>query len=264
MGKELLLTKTRWNEFYEPKSNGQLEEGFIDAASHIRNDILPYLFKFWELDSKPVRNKLYLEIGCGPAYLGYFLTRYGLRIYGIDISSQGVKLPSKFFKQHGRAIMCVCGELSYIPMQSETCDFIYGGGVLEHTKDTAAIITELYRVLKPGGKAFNTVPYVSLASLTYRQIWGNIPDLPILNKLAELIHMRMLKMRHMSYGYEMSFTSTRLKLLFRRAGFRHVEIGLFDCYLPLDHVKSKRLKSVVRVLSKHRLFWPMIYIHSVK
>ena len=40
-----------------------------------------------------------------------------------------------------------------LPFQSESFDVVYSNGVLHHTPDTAGAISEVHRVLRPGGVA---------------------------------------------------------------------------------------------------------------
>ncbi|HZE90371.1 MAG TPA: class I SAM-dependent methyltransferase [Rhizobacter sp.] len=51
----------------------------------------------------------------------------------------------------------VCDLLS-IPVENERFDFIVFNQVLEHTPEPKAVLHELYRVLKPGGKLIYTAP----------------------------------------------------------------------------------------------------------
>ena len=64
----------------------------------------------------------------------------------------------------------------------------------------------------------NTVPYLSLGALTYRQLWGNIPAVPGLRQAAELVHLRLLRSRHLRFGYERSYPMWMLRRALRERG----------------------------------------------
>jgi SAM-dependent methyltransferase len=49
-------------------------------------------------------------------------------------------------------------DLTALPFANESCDFIFASHVLEHIKDDAKAISEIARVLKPGGIAVLPVP----------------------------------------------------------------------------------------------------------
>jgi ubiquinone/menaquinone biosynthesis C-methylase UbiE len=261
-----LYSIQKWDAYYRriketPNEFRKMRESY---KQHLENDILPYLRKFWKIDYNQACNKTYLEIGCGPTFLGNRLAKMGMNVIGLDFSLEALNMASKLFDEASLDATFICCDMSRTPIPSNTCDFIYGGGVLEHVKDTFSVVKELYRVTKLGGQVFNTVPYLSLASLTYRQLWGNAPDLPLLGHLSETIHKRLIGGKHMIYGYEKSFFGSKLKFLFLQAGFRKVEIGLFDLHLELTFIKSRTLKNFIRQLSKIRLFWHMVYINVIK
>jgi len=155
---------------------------------------------------------------------------------------------------------------STLPFKGDTFDLLYGGGVIEHFKDTVGVVGENYRVLKKGGVAFNSVPKFNLGSLTYRQMWGNIPSAPVLRQIAEFVHIKILKGKRMIYGYEYSFTDSQLRKIFAKAGFRRekVDVGRYEVPLLLEYIKNKIARKVALVVAKSDLFWPATYILSRK
>lgn len=261
MSQDLKLTINKWNESYKRMSPEDIRKAKSDYELEDLKDILKYLDKFWIAG----KGDSYLEIGCGPAFLGLEMAKKGLRIFGLDTSIEGIKIAKQVYEEKKeREGLFVCGNLLSAPFEENQFDFIYGGGVIEHFRDTERAIKELYRMLRSNGSVFNTVPYLSLSSLTYRQLWGNIPDLPILRQMTEVIHIGILKEKYMQYGYEKSFTLGKLTSMFKKAGFQNLEMGLFDCYLPLTFIRNEWAKNLCRGLAKHRYFWPMIYVNAQK
>ncbi len=260
LSQDLKLTIDKWNEWYRKISFQDIAKTKLDWELEYLYDTLEYLVKFWKVEKR----NAYLEIGCGQAFLGLEMAKRGLRVFGLDISIEALKIAKQIYEKEGREGLFVCGDLLNAPLEENKFEFIYGGGVIEHFRETEKAIRELYRILGKNGSAFNTVPYLSLSSLTYRQLWGNIPDLPVLSQLAEMIHIKMLKKRYMQFGYEKSFTMRKLANMFKAAGFKNLDMGLFQCYLPVTFVKSERLKNLIRWLARCRPFWPMVYISAKK
>jgi ubiquinone/menaquinone biosynthesis C-methylase UbiE/uncharacterized protein YbaR (Trm112 family) len=264
MKDDVKLSQERWNKEYEKNIDHdkalKLKEGF-------RNTYLESHMVYFRRLLKSYKNKKYLEIGCGPFFIGQELAKLGAFVVGIDYSINALKL-AKFHLENEKITnyLLICGDITKMPFKDNVFDLLYGGGVIEHFKDTVGVVRENYRVLREGGIAFNTVPQLNLGSLTYRQMWGNIPNTPILKQLAELIHVKILKGRRMLYGYEYSFTKGNLRDLFSRAGFKkqNIEVKRFEVPLILEYIKGKFLKKIATVVANSNLFWPIIYIKSKK
>ena len=135
--------------------------------------------------------------------------------------------------------------------------------MIEHFKETQVCVDELYRVLKNGGVSFNTVPYLNLGTL-YRQVWGNIPDFPVLKQLAEFMHITLLRGKHMTFGYEMSFPPYRMKKVHIQAGFNEVIIDKFDVELVLEYAPGFMVRPLAWLANNSRLFWPMMKVVGTK
>jgi len=258
--RDVFLSQVKWDEFYNGFSDQEIVDGFMERKQEIEMNLMPLFERFWDIKE----GKTYLEIGCGPSYVGAYLAGRGLKFVGVDMSLQGLKIASKVFSHAGiNEKVFVLGELSNIPLLSNRFDFVYGGGVIEHVKNPQPILDEIYRVLKTGGNAINTVPCLSFAYL-YRQLSGNIPDLPVFEQLAEFFHMKLLGGRHMEFGYEKSFLISKLFSRFRHAGFRDIQIGAYETYLPISKVKNQSLKQLIRRITKYRICWPMVYVSAIK
>jgi predicted SAM-dependent methyltransferase len=61
----------------------------------------------------------------------------------------------------------VRADLTALPFAAAYADVILCSHVLEHIEDDAAAVSELYRVLRPGGRAYIMVPIARTAALTY-------------------------------------------------------------------------------------------------
>ena len=94
-----------------------------------------------------------LEVGCAT---GYLLSKINLQpelLYGLDITPRGVQIANNWIKG---ANFCLA-DARNIPYKSNTFDYLICTEVLEHIEGADAV-RECYRVLKPKGVAFITVP----------------------------------------------------------------------------------------------------------
>lgn len=125
--------------------------GFFEELEVYRFAKLEYLPGV--VDFTGYNGKQLLEVGCG---IGIDLVRFakhGAIAIGVDLAEVAVGLARKNFELHGLRgdIQTMDGEHLQFPDQS--FDVVYAHGVLQYTNDPAAMIGEIYRVLKPGGEA---------------------------------------------------------------------------------------------------------------
>lgn len=256
-----MLSAEKWEQFYQQEKNPQQYKK--EAQKYLNLHAKSVYDQLNE--AKNIANKVYLEIGCGPGFFAQYIAKKCDIVIGVDFSLTALKIAKKMFdKKKIKNYLLIHGDILNLPIKRETIDIIYGGGVIEHFTETQQCVDELYRVIKPRGVSFNTVPYLNLGSLTYRQIWGNIPNVPVLKQLAEFIHIKLLKGKHMIFGYEMSFLGSTLKKIHEKAGFKKVTVSKFDVYLAFDFLPKFIKKPFIWLAKNSRLFWPMIKVIAYK
>ncbi|OGM18345.1 hypothetical protein A2686_03255 [Candidatus Woesebacteria bacterium RIFCSPHIGHO2_01_FULL_38_10] len=244
----------KWDAIYEKKL--KTKEYLKDMDDYQLNH-QPKIVEQIDASKKIGKGTVYLEIGCGPGYLGLYYGKKGSMIIGIDFSTSALKIAQKFAKRFGiKNTLFVCGDITQMPFANDSFDFVYGGGTIEHFKNTKVVLTEIYRILKKGGVSFNTVPCLNLGTL-YRFRWGNIPNIPVVRQIFEFVNLNLLKGKHMSFGYELSFLASTLKNLHKVAGFKKTDITRFDTYLVLESLPSWSKRLFTYLCVKSPLFWPM-------
>lgn len=265
MSKDVKLSQEKWDQDYKKKID---KKEMINLKHNYENTYSSPELKYLKNAFGSFKNKKYLEIGSGTFFVGQKLARLGSFVVGIDFSVNSLLLAKYYLDEENiRNYLLVCGDITKMPFKDNTFDLLYGGGVIEHFKDTVGVVKENHRVLKKGGIAFNTVPYLNLGTLTYRQVWGNIPNAPVLKEIAEFVHIKVLKGKRMIYGYEYSFTKGKLRNIFQRAGFlnKNIEIEKFEVPLLFEYLKLSPLKKIASFLASNADFlWPVVYILAKK
>jgi ubiquinone/menaquinone biosynthesis C-methylase UbiE len=104
------------------------------------------------LDS--LRHKVALNIGCGAGNEALLLTYSGANCIAMDITSQAARAAECLIHKIGGSGIGIQADTRYIPLENSSVDVVYSSGVLHHSPDIARSIAEIYRVLKPGGKAY--------------------------------------------------------------------------------------------------------------
>ena len=94
-----------------------------------------------------------LEIGCGMGTDGAQFAKAGADYTGVDLTEAAIELACKRF-----ALSHLNGEFRVsdaenLDFDDESFDLVYSHGVLHHTPDIAAAVSEIHRVLKPRGQA---------------------------------------------------------------------------------------------------------------
>src|SRR3989344_6993453 len=205
----------------------------------------------------------FLEAGCGCAKISALLAKDGVDVYGIDISLQAVQNAHAIFEKEGIRGLFVRGDMLNMPFKDGVFDFIYAGGAIEHFEDTRKCAVEFYRVTKEGGSVNATVPNISL-STPYLLLTGNMPDLPIIREVLRVVNFKLLKGKHLIFGFEKSFFWFQLIRLFKNAGFDSITTGPLISFWEIKFIRNQILKNAFRYVTKLRPFWPMIYVNAKK
>jgi ubiquinone/menaquinone biosynthesis C-methylase UbiE len=106
-----------------------------------------------------------LEIGCGRgagAALIKDLFRPS-RIHATDLDTEMIRLAFAYLSRDKRAgITFYAADSTWLPLKDGSMDAVFGFGVLHHIPDWQAALSEVARVLKPGGVYFFEELYPAL------------------------------------------------------------------------------------------------------
>ena len=99
-----------------------------------------------------VRECSVLDLGCGTGRHALWLAESGARVTALDFSEGMLGVARA--KPGADEVSFVVHDLHRrLPLKSGTFDIVVSGLVLEHLRDLAAFLSEVYRVLRPGGRA---------------------------------------------------------------------------------------------------------------
>ncbi|GHV83978.1 methyltransferase type 11 [Spirochaetia bacterium] len=93
-----------------------------------------------------------LEVAPGPGYLSIELAKLGnYNIIGMDISADFVEICKTNAKRENVNVIFVQGNVSAMPFEDNTFDFIVCSAAFKNFKEPVIAIREMYRVLKNSG-----------------------------------------------------------------------------------------------------------------
>jgi 2-polyprenyl-6-hydroxyphenyl methylase/3-demethylubiquinone-9 3-methyltransferase len=123
-----------------------------------------------------------LEVGCGGGILCEEIARMGFDATGIDPSAQSLHIAVKHAETSGFEIKYVKGKGEALPFRDNIYDVVFCCDVLEHVSDLTKVVSEISRVLKPGGVlCYDTInrTYLSkLVAINISQRWKRWAFMP--------------------------------------------------------------------------------------
>ena len=96
-----------------------------------------------------------LDYGCGNGHFSLMIARRGSHVFGIDISPKLIEQARASALNsgcNGCTPQFVAGDAHHTPFADSMFDYVVGNGALHHL-DLERALTEIARVLKPGGRA---------------------------------------------------------------------------------------------------------------
>ncbi|WP_235003318.1 class I SAM-dependent methyltransferase [Blastococcus haudaquaticus] len=107
-----------------------------------------------------------LDLGCGEGRHAFEAYRRGAKVVAVDWGVPEVETTKRWLgaiaeageAPEGAAYEVVRGDLLHLPFPDASVDRVMASEVLEHIPDDVTAMAEIFRVLKPGGRAVVTVP----------------------------------------------------------------------------------------------------------
>jgi SAM-dependent methyltransferase len=116
-----------------------------------------------------------LDLGCGTGRHIIFLSRLGFDVYGFDASPKAIAMAQEWLKNEGHeATLCEHQMEDPFPYENDFFDAVISIQVIHHNlmTDIRKTISEIERVLKPGGVLFVTFPILHPGPVSEEEDWN--------------------------------------------------------------------------------------------
>ncbi|HYJ85235.1 MAG TPA: class I SAM-dependent methyltransferase [Pyrinomonadaceae bacterium] len=155
--KETISSEEFTREFYD-----EIDERFLSSV----REFMPWQEIPFDplIDFESLRDKDVLEIGVGNGTHAGLLSQYARSYTGIDLTEYAVKSTSQRIRLLGRKASIMQMDAEHLQFADNSFDLIWSWGVIHHSSNTAKILKEIHRVLRPAGQAITMVYYRSLWS----------------------------------------------------------------------------------------------------
>lgn len=147
--------QAQWNDnpcgsHYAKDAAAHSLEWYLQVEAHRYQEYAPWMPEVMEFDRHA--GKKVLEIGAG---MGTDLAQFavhGAKVTDVDLAAGHLAAAKENFRLRGLECEFIHHDAEELPLESNSFDVVYTNGVIHHTPNTAFVIDEMYRVLKPGGR----------------------------------------------------------------------------------------------------------------
>ena len=149
--------KQRVHDFWNDAACGEAlylqdtDRAGYESQAAIRYQLEPYIPPF--ADFAGAKGKRVLEIGVGLGADHQRFAEAGAELWGIDLTARAIEHTRRRLACIGWSSHLAVGDAEHMEFPDDFFDRVYSWGVLHHSPDTPRAIAEVWRVLKPGGRA---------------------------------------------------------------------------------------------------------------
>ena len=175
-----------------------------------------FLFDF--IGDKIISNQEILEIGCAEAGLLKFYDEKGAICSGIELSD--IRYKNALLLNKNKKINIfqadICNSKTFQVQLQRKFDTVIIRDVIEHIKNKNKALSNIYKILKPGGKLFMSFPpkYSAYAGhqQTIPQFLGKLPYIYLLPDYFYIKFLRLIACPQKKINYLISTKNTRISI----------------------------------------------------
>jgi len=192
---------------------------------------------------------LVLENGCGVGMYMHHLIPFGGRVMGLDFDLDRVKESG----QVGLIVFQAAGE--NVPFPDDSVDLILSNEVIEHVQDDHDAVSEMIRILKPGGRLVLFCPKRGYPFETHGHYWQgkyHFGNTPLINYFPKRLRDRLAPHVRVYSTGDLERLFQPLPVMIIR---KHMIYGGYDNIIARLGVAGRIIRNVMQFLEKTPLKW---------
>lgn len=208
--------------------------GYYDAVEADRFAQQAWTRDYFRYDQ--FAGKKVLEIGVGQGTDLMQFAKAGAECHGIDITQNHLSLTQMNFNLRGKKVDLREADATKIPFPDNTFDAVYSFGVMHHIPEIDAVLSEVRRVLKPGGKVMIALYHKWSAF----HLLNQIPRGLLKGRIMRMGYRNMISTVETGadgierHPYVKLYGKAETRNLLRRAGFLVDDVSIHQLYA--EHV----------------------------
>ena len=131
------------------KETAKHSEEWFDAIEAYRYKIEPEIFQFAQFTRYKGKKLLEIGVGAGTDHLQW--AKAGAECNGVDLTDAAIQATKERLALHNLHSNLQRIDAEILPFADASFDVVYSWGVIHHSENPEKIITEICRVLRPGG-----------------------------------------------------------------------------------------------------------------
>jgi len=124
----------------------------LEQQARVRYDLEPYIPEFARFEEGRGLDVLEVGVGMGADHLEWAKSE-PRSLSGVDLTPRAVAHTSRRLGLYDLRSRLEVSDAENLPFPTDAFDLVYSWGVLHHSPDTPKAIREVWRVLRPGGRA---------------------------------------------------------------------------------------------------------------
>jgi ubiquinone/menaquinone biosynthesis C-methylase UbiE len=190
-------------------------EWFLEVEKHRYGTYAPWMPETMEVAAHAGHDVL--EIGGGMGTDLAQFAAHGAVVTDLDLSAGHLQLAEENLRLRGLGGRFIHHDAEALPFDDGSFDVVYSNGVLHHTPNTVAVVREIHRVLRPGGRAIVMVYAENSLHYWRKLVWGFGVKKALLDRvsMAEIMSRSVERSANEAKPLVKVYTKPRLRALFK-------------------------------------------------